>query len=173
MTFLRRVLEKADLRVVEADQRVEVARPGDLLGPAFVGLFIRQQNLGRAGFQKHVENIGAHRVRQALGGEHDGAVCFPQHFQPFADLLPEDGMAEHNPGFVKKQERGRAGQRALEVAEKVEQRRDQVLLAKRHQLFDLEHCKRAVADAVVACVEEVSERTLDRVGAERRAEFES
>ena len=47
VTFLRRVLEKADLGVVEADQRVEVARPGDLVGPAFVGLFIRQQNLGR------------------------------------------------------------------------------------------------------------------------------
>ena len=58
------------------------------------------------------------------------------------------------------------------MPEEIEQNRDQVLLAERHQLVDLEHGERVLFDGVGARIEQMAERTLDGVGAKRRADVD-
>ena len=143
--------------------------PGPAIAPEphLVGLFVGQQNLGRAGFEQHVQDTRPDRIGEALGGEHHGAIGLAQHLEPLADFLPENRMAEHDPSLVEKKQGGGAGQRALEMAEEVEKHRDQVLLSERHQLLDLKDREGGVFDAVGAGVEQMAERPLDGVVGER------
>ena len=79
-------------------------------------------------------------------------------------------MPEHQPGLVQK-DRGRlAVQRPLDAAEQVEQRRQGVLLAERHQFLDLEHGEVGEREAVFLGIEQVAHRAVDRVLPDRLAD---
>ena len=76
-------------------------------------------------------------------------------------------MPEHDPGLIEQQVCRLPAQRALETAEQVEQDRDQVPLAHRHQILDLEDQEVPLRQAVMFGVEQPAERAFQRVVAQR------
>ncbi len=64
----KRRRDDLDLPLVEADALVELARARLPRGP------VGQADFCRAGFLEHVDDAGALRIRDRLGGEHDGAI---------------------------------------------------------------------------------------------------
>ncbi len=150
--------QNLDLPGVETDGLIQRF---DVLG---LGLGVGQKDLGRAGLEDHVGNARARQVGQRLGGEHDCRVGLAQDFEPFPDLGLEGGMAEHDPGFIKDQQRGLAFEALLDAVEQIGQHRPHELVALVHQVLHLEDLEHVLPQAVGLGVEQMAGHAAQGVG---------
>ena len=149
--------DNLDLALVEADPLVEFARPA--LARSAVG----QTDLRRAGFLQHVDDAGSLSVGDRLRGQHHGAVCLAQNFQPFPDLVAEHGMSEHQPGLIEDDEAGRSSEALFDAAEQIGEHRHEIAVAHVHELLDLECLERAKRQTIGFGIEQLPHRSIDRV----------
>ena len=159
-----RVSDELDLRLVEAELPVELARL------AAASLRVRQEDLRAARLEQEIALGRVEDVGQALAHEDDRAVALAQNPEPLLDLRGEDRVVEEQPRLLEDEEARLARETPLDLVEEIEKNRDGVLLALVHEVLDLEDLEVGVLEAVLFGVQEMPHRALEGVVAEPAAD---
>ena len=146
---------------VQADAVVEFLRS------RILRLAVRQKNLGRAHFEDHVADVRIADVAEILRREQNDSVHSSQRLQPVAEPLPEDVVSQICPRFVERHQRRRAVQSLFNPAEQVQEDRDHGLVVELEQVLRFEGQEPAGSENVFVGVEQLPERTGQRVELER------
>ena len=143
--------------------RVQTDAVVEFLRCRILRLAVRQKNLGRAHFENDVADVRIADVAEILRREQNDSIHPSQRLQPVAEPLPEDIVSQICPRFVERYQCRRAVESLFNPAEQVQEDRDHGLVVELEQVLRFEGQEPAGSENVFVGIEQLAERTGQRV----------
>ena len=120
------------------------------------GRRVGKENLGCRFGEHHIPDGRVDGIRNALRRHEESTVAFSEHLEPFSDFLLENGVAEHEPGFVENQECGLSAKGFFNTPEEIEKNRQSPSVPHAEDVFHFECGKRGKFQFVLFSIEKRS-----------------